>query len=253
MYTNCKNNPYPFFNELPCSLKTLYTMVLLTMGMGYLFAMIQIYEVHSGRDGGGGLSVKDIQIAYSGSKDGSRLESALNGPMSSMLPADEKEKIVTWIHGGSDQKKYEETIKPLMETRCKACHDGSNPHLPNVMTYDGIKTTTAVDTGVSVSTLVRVSHIHLFGLTFIFFMVGKIFSHAYFAKRWQKCAVMATPFVAIFLDVGSWWVTKVSEPFAYVVIIGGALMGFSFAIQWVVSLYQMWIFKGPPAENVANG
>lgn len=251
MDTNCKSNPYPFFNELPCSLKVLYTMVLLTMGLGYLFAMIQIYEVHSGRDGGSSLSVKDIQIAYSGNKEDSRMEGALKGPMSSMLPADEKEKIISWIHGGNDQKKFEETIKPIMETRCKACHDGSNPHLPNLTTYDGVKGTTAVDTGVSISTLVRVSHIHLFGLTFIFFMVGKIFSHAYFAKRWLKCAVMATPFVAIFLDVGSWWVTKVSEPFAYVVIIGGALMGVSFAIQWTVSLYQMWIYKGPPAGKAS--
>ncbi len=253
MDMKCKNNPYPLFNELPCSLKTLYTMVLLTMGMGYLFAMIQIYEVHSGRDGKASLSVKDIQIAYRGSKDGSRLESALNGPMSSMLPADEKEKIIAWIHGGADQKKFDDTIKPIMQTRCKACHDGSNPHLPNVTTYEGIKVTTAVDTGVSISTLVRVSHIHLFGLTFIFFMVGLIFNHAYFEKLWLKCAVMATPFIAIFLDVGAWWVTKVSEPFAYAVIIGGALMGFSFAIQWTVSLYQMWIFKGPPAGKTTNG
>jgi len=250
MDTSCKNNPYPFFSELPCSLKVLYTMVLLTMGMGYLFAMIQIYEVHSGRDGGAGLSVKDIQIAYSGNKEGSRMESALKGPMSSMLPAEEREKIISWIHSGTDQKKYDEDIKPIMETRCKACHDGSNPHLPNVTTYEGIKVATAVDTGVSIGTLVRVSHIHLFGLTFIFFMVGAIFSHAYIPKLWVKCLIIATPFVAIFLDVTSWWVTKVSEPFAYVVIISGALMGFSFAIQWVVSMYQMWLYKGPPSERV---
>lgn len=247
MDMSCKNNPYPFFNQIPCSLKVLYTMVLLTMGMGYLFAMIQIYEVHSGRDGGAGLSVKDIQIAYSGNKDGSRMESALNGPMSSMLPAEEKQKVISWIHDGTDEKKFDGDIKPIMEARCKACHDGSNPHLPNVMTYAGIKTVTAVDTGVSIGTLVRVSHIHLFGLTFIFFMVGAIFSHAYFPKRWVKCLILATPFIAIFLDVSSWWITKVSEPFAYVVIISGALMGFSFAIQWMVSIYQMWFYKGPPA------
>jgi hypothetical protein len=247
MDTSCKNNPYPFFGELPCSLKVLYTMVLLTMGLGYLFAMIQIYEVHSGRDGGAGISVKDIQIAYSGNKDGSRLESALKGPMASMLPREDAEKMISWIHGGTDQKQYDEVIKPIVDARCKACHDGSNPHLPNVATYEGIKVTTAVDTGVSIGTLVRVSHIHLFGLTFIFFMVGYIFSHAYFPKLWVKCLIMATPFVAILMDVGSWWITKVSEPFAYVVIISGALMGFSFAVQWSVSLYQMWIYKGPPS------
>jgi hypothetical protein len=249
MDKSCTKTPYPFFNQLPCSLQVLYTMVLLTMGLGYIFAMIQIYEVHSGRDGGGGLSVKDIQIAYSGDKAGTKLESALNGPMSSMLPADEKAKIVGWIHSGAEEKQYQEVVTPIVEARCKACHDGSNPHLPTLTTYDGIKKVAAVDTGVSIGTLVRVSHIHLFGLTFIFFIMGTIFSHAYFPKAWMKCLVMATPFLAIFLDVGSWWVTKVSESFAYVVIIGGALMGMSFAVQWVVSMYQMWLYKGRPGED----
>jgi hypothetical protein len=89
----------------------------------------------------------------------------------------------------------------------------------------------------------------MFGLTFIFFIVGTIFSHAYFPKLWLKCTVMATPFIAIFLDIGSWWITKVSESFAYVVVIGGALMGFSFAIQWTVSIFQMWFWKGAPANE----
>lgn len=249
MDLSCTKNPYPFFNQLPCSLKVLYTMVLLTMGMGYIFAMIQIYEVHAGRDSKAGISVKDIQIAYSGNKEGTRLESSLNGPMSGMLPADEKTKIFDWIHSKTEKNKYEETIKPIIDSRCKACHDGSNPHLPNLTTYEGIMTVATVDTGVSISTLVRVSHIHLFGLTFIFFVVGTIFSHAYFKKLWLKCLVMATPFIAIFLDVGSWWVTKVSEPFAYIVVIGGALMGVAFAIQWTVSIFQMWFYKGSTSET----
>jgi hypothetical protein len=249
MDMSCIKNQYPFFYQLPCSLKVLYTMVLLTMGLGYVFAMIQIYEVHSGRDGKGGISVKDIQIAYSGNKAGTKLESALNGPMSSMLPADEKAKILDWVHSGAEEKKYKEAVTPIVDARCKACHDGSNPHLPNLTTYNGIKKVADVDTGVSIGTLVRVSHIHLFGLTFIFFIMGTIFSHAYFPKAWMKCLVMATPFLAIFLDVGSWWITKVSEPFAYFVIIGGALMGVSFAVQWGVSMYQMWLYKGKPGED----
>lgn len=249
MEMSCMKNPYPFFHQLPCSLKVLYSMVLLTMGVGYIFAMIQIYEVNSGRDGKPGISVKDIQIAYGGNKEGTRLEGALNGPMSGMLPADEKSKIIVWIHSGATKDKYEENVKPIVMTRCKACHDGSNPHLPTLTNYEGIMVVAAMDTGVSISTLVRVSHIHMFGLTFIFFIVGSIFAHAYFVRLWLKCVVMATPFIAIFLDIGSWWITKVSEPFAYVVIIGGVLMGVSFAIQWTVSMYQMWFWTGAPASN----
>lgn len=248
MDKSCTKNSYPLFNELPCSLKVLYTMVLLIMGLGYLFAMVQIFEVHAGRDGKAGVSVSDIRIAYSGNKAATKLEGALHGPMSGMLPADEKAKLIDWIHSGVNEAQYNDVIKPIMDNRCKACHDGSNPHLPNLNSLEGIQKVAEVDTGVSIVTLVRVSHIHLFGLTFIFFIMGTIFSHAYFPKLWVKCAVMATPFVAIFLDIASWWLTKVSEPFAYVVIIGGALMGVSFAIQWGVSMFQIWFFKGRPNE-----
>jgi hypothetical protein len=47
--------------------------------------MIQVFEVHAGRDGKPGLSAEDIRIAYSGKQGGTRLESALNGPMQGML------------------------------------------------------------------------------------------------------------------------------------------------------------------------
>src|SRR3569832_1866009 len=71
---------YPLFDDLPASLRALYINILLIMGIGYIIAMTQIYEVHAGRDGKPGLSVRDNQIAYSGDQSDSRLESALKGP-----------------------------------------------------------------------------------------------------------------------------------------------------------------------------
>ena len=53
----------------------------------------------------------------------------------------------------------------------------------------------------------------------------------------------------LFLDIASWWLTKVSTGFAYVVMIGGVLMGLSFAFQWLVSFYQILFFKCPPDES----
>ena len=51
------------FSELPLSTRTLFTATLIVLGIGYVFAMIQIYEVHSGLDGKAGLSAEDIAIA----------------------------------------------------------------------------------------------------------------------------------------------------------------------------------------------
>ena len=104
-----------------------------------------------------------------------------------MLPPDETNAIIAWVTQGADRAKYEKDIKPTIDKRCMGCHDGSNPHLPNLSSYDDIKKVTEQDTGTDVFTLVRVSHIHLFGLTFIFFIMGLMFTHAYVRPVWLKC------------------------------------------------------------------
>ncbi len=50
------------YTEFPLSLRTLYTATLIMLGIGYLFAMIQIYDAHAGRDGKPGLSAEDIAV-----------------------------------------------------------------------------------------------------------------------------------------------------------------------------------------------
>ncbi len=247
---------YRHYSELPYSQRILYTATLLILGLGYLFALLNVYFTYAGRAGGNPLmlSYEDIVVAYSGSGKGSRLESALRGPMSTMLPPDERGLLVAWSQEGALQATYERDIKPIMDRRCMACHDGSNPHLPNLNGYDNLKKVTSVDTGASIATLVRVSHIHFFGLTFIFFIVGLIFSHAYVRPVWFKCTVIAAPFVAIVLDVSSWYFTKIFHPFAWVVIMAGALMATCFAAMWLTTMYQLWFARQPlPVSERKSG
>lgn len=239
---------YHHFSELPYSLRTVYTATLLVLGMAYLFALIYLFHTYAGKDGNPlTLSYEDVVIAYSGSGKDSRLESALRGPMRSMLAVEEIGPIVAWVQEGAERDRYEKTIKPTIDRRCMSCHDGSNPHLANLGGYDNLKKMTERDTGTGIFTLVRVSHIHLFGLTFVFFIMGLIFSHAYVRPVWLKCAVVALPFVCLTLDVSSWYFTKIYHPFAWVVIIAGAGMGASFAFMWAVSVYQMWFSRKPAA------
>ncbi len=240
------------FSHLPLSQRLVYSMALLTLGVGYLFAMIQIFETHTGLDGKSGLTVADLRIAYSGKQGSTRLETALMGPMQSMLPADERKVILTWAASDASKEGWEQKVKPIMDNRCIACHNGSDPHRPNLTTWDGVSQMVSKDTGMSIATLVRVSHIHLFGLTFIFFIVSSVFTHAYVKPLWFKCTVIVLPFLAIIMDIGSWYLTKFWPGLAVTVIISGALMGLSFAVQWVTSMYQMWLYK-PPAELQASG
>ena len=231
------------YSEFPLSMRTLFTATLIVLGLGYVFAMIQVYAVNAGRDGKPGLSVDDIIIAYSGSKEATKLEGALLGPMSGMLPNDERGSIVGWIRRGLDKGEYDERIAPIFEKRCLACHDGSNPHIANLDSHENVSTVAVIDTGMSLYTLVRVTHIHLFGLTFIFFIMGTIFSHAFVRPVWLKSLIIALPFFALVLDVSSWYLTKIFPDFAWVVIIGGGVYGMSFATQWIISMYQIWFYK----------
>ena len=49
--------------------------------------------------------------------------------MSAMLPPDEKDALIAWAQAGASQASYLSDIKPIVDQRCMACHDGSNPEL----------------------------------------------------------------------------------------------------------------------------
>ena len=170
-----------------------------------------------------------------------------------MLPRDESGTIIGWLQEGGDRARYEKEIKLILDRRCMTCHDGSNPHLPNLNGYDNMQKVTERDTGAGIFTLVRVSHIHFFGITFVFFILGTIFSHAYVRPVWFKCAVIALPFVCLVIDISSWYFTKLYHPFAWAVIIGGAVMGLSFTFMWIVSMYQMWFSRTPSPVAQRSG
>ena len=245
---------YHHYSELPISMRIVYTAALCILGMGYLFGMLYLVHVYSGRDGNPmTLSYEDLVIAYSGSGKGSKLESALRGPMASMLPAEEASALVTWAQQGAERNTYETFIRPTIDKRCMTCHDGSNPHLSNFGGYDNIKKVTEQDTGTDFFTLVRVSHIHLFGMTFIFFIIGTIFSHAYVRPLWFKYVLIGLPFAAEAIDISSWYLVKVYHPFAYVTMGAGGLMGVSFAAMWFISMYQMWLSGTPEAVAERHG
>ncbi len=238
---------YHHYSELPYSLRVLYTATLLTLGFGYLFALLNVYFTYAGRAGGNPwlLTEKDIVVAYAGSGTTSIIESALHGPMATMLPRDEMNTIIFWVRGGADPGEYVRDVKPIIDKRCMACHDGSNPHIPNLSGYQNIKKVTDTNTGAKISTLVRVSHIHMFGVPFIFFIVGLIFSHAYVRPVWFKSAVIALPYLAVMTDVSSWYIIKIYHPFGWIEILAGMVMAACFAFMWLVALYQMWLSKLP--------
>jgi hypothetical protein len=93
----------------------------------------------------------------------------------------------------------------------------------------------------------------LFGITFIFFIISSIFTHAYIKPLWLKCVIIVLPFLTILTDIFSWYLTKWIPGFAWFIIGSGALMGVSFTAQWVISMWQMWFYKLPKEMEECGG
>ncbi|QSA95608.1 elongation factor-1 alpha [Methylococcus sp. EFPC2] len=225
--------------NLPLKFKVLFTGYLLVIGVGLLMAGLQIMLTHGLADGKPGLSLNDIIYSYYGNRSGSKLEAMLEGQMKPMAPDEERFKIIQWAQDGAPITAWSGKIQPLMEKYCVACHNaGSN--LPDFSKFENVKKSAEVDEGASVTQLTRVSHIHLFGIAFIFMFVGWIFGYAEYPKRLQLILI-ATPFAFLLIDILSWWLTKYIPVFAWLTMLGG--LGYSLAstVMIFTSLAQMWL------------
>jgi hypothetical protein len=238
-----KKERYTRFRDISISERILNTVFLLTIGLGYLAALANLYYTHQGRDGKAGLSIDDVTIYYHGSTEQTRLGNAITGIMEPNLRhKSDKEVILDWIQDGAEKAGYEEKIAPILNRDCVICHSPSiNPTLPDLTDYTGVSEVARAG-GATIPALIRVSHIHLFGIAFILFFIGKIFILCDINIYVKRVAVII-PFAAMLLDVLSWFITKSIPTFSYVVVASGALMGLSMGLQILLSIYQMWFFS----------
>lgn len=230
------------FADISVSEKMLYSLFLMTIGIGYLFALTHMYYTHQMRDGQAGMSIQDVMIAYYGSQDQTRLGAAINGgPMEPNLKsANDKEKILAWLNSDKSKARFEQSVAPILNSSCVGCHNPEvNPSLPNLTSYDGVMEV-ASSKGASLTGLVKISHIHLFGIAFILLLVGRIFIFSDMSVALKRIIVVI-PFLSMLIDTLSWFITRNNPNFAYVVVASGALMGLSMGAQIVISLYQMWL------------
>ena len=229
--------------DLALPIKTLFTGYLLAIGVGLLVAGGKIMLTHGMADGKFGLSVDDIIYSYHGNHDGgnaTKLESKLNGSMKENAPPEIRMALLKWAAAGAPEAQWADDIQLKVEQYCSPCH-ANMPGLANIADKAVMDEMVKQDEGATVSTLTRVSHIHLFGISFIFFFVGWIFTYATGISPVNKAILIFTPFAFLIIDIASWWLTKWSPNFAWFVIIGGFGYSMAACIMIFTSLYQMWV------------
>jgi len=224
--------------KLSLTFRVLFTGFLMVMGLGLCMAGAQIMLTHGMADGKPGLSMNDIVYSYYGNRSGSKLEAALTGKMKDKAPADVNFTLIKWVRDDAPVAEWNK-VGPLLEKYCASCHDAESG-LPEVSKLEVAKSLAEIDHGASISTLTRVSHIHLFGIGFIFMFVGAIFGLAEFDQFW-KVVLITTPFAFLVLDVASWWLTKYWPGYAWITMIGG--LGYSLAsvVMFATCFAQMWL------------
>ena len=225
--------------NLPVTLRVLFSSFLIVVGIGYLMALSYLFlvDIEPHHEEGQG-PVEGISAKYHGSTD-TRLEAALKGTMADKLTSEERGRVFQWVRDGATADDYSK-IEPILTQKCAICH-GAQSGIPPLTSFEDVQKLTTPDTGLSLLQLARVSHIHLFGISIMFLMTGAIFSLS-MTPVWFRVVVLVVPYLAIIMDIGSWWATKYYDPvFAYIVLIGGAFMGLAMACQILVSLWDMWV------------
>lgn len=236
-------------------MKVLFTSYLCVVGIGYLMAFTQILFTHGMADGKFGLSIDDIVYSYYGDRSGTLMENKLNGSMKDNIEDADRFELIQWVRDGADEGEFHaRNIDAIFENNCLGCHSAeAEMGLPDFSLFENIKARTEANKGATFSSLTRVSHIHLFGISFIFFFVGLIFVMSKNVPIILKAAAIAMPFLSQILDIASWWLTKFEPMFAWLVIIGGGGMALAFAFMWTVSMYEMWFMRHDKPVHIMVG
>lgn len=228
--------------QLDIPVKVLFTGYLTTVAVGYLVALIQILFTHGLADGKFGLSIDDIVYSYYGNRSGTMLETKLNGSMKDNASEKERFAIIQWVRDGADKDDFvDDGIDKIIESRCVMCHN-KEASVPDFTDFKVLKELAKEDEGATFTSLTRVSHIHLFGISFIFMLVGLIFSFSETSTLKYKSIAIGMPYVFLLVDILSWWLTKLNPMFAWLVIFAGAGMAISFGFMWLISVLEMWAY-----------
>lgn len=246
-----RENINPFnLPVLKTPVKVLFTGYLLVMGIGILMAVAQIMLTHGMADGKFGVSVDDIVYSYHGNRNSSKLEVKLNGSMKDKASDEDRTKLVKWAREGAPLTHWKE-VEPVFAANCVQCHS-SIPGLPSFTEYEATAEVAKTDMGATVDSLTRVSHIHLFGIAFIFIFLGFIYSMSVGINEIFKSITIAIPFGFLIIDISSWWITSKYPGFAWFTIIGGFGYMMAFAVMWFTSMYQMWILPRKDKQYTNN-
>ncbi len=228
---------------IPLVSKLTITALLAVAGVGYLLGFLNIYLSYSPVDQKPGMSLQDISMSFYGSRGGTKLEKSIDGSMKQYFSSDaDYQAVKGWLAAGAAEGDFEQ-VKPIVDSSCSTCHSADAAVAGAVTeSYADLAPLLKQDTGKSVPRLVSLSHTHVLAALPVIFLLVFIFSFTRYPEV-LKGIVMVFSSLAILLDVGSWWLAKLSPALAALVILGGVSLAVSFLALIALSFVDLWFGK----------
>jgi hypothetical protein len=229
--------------SVPLVSKLAITVLLVTAGIGYLLGFANIYLTYSPVDQKPGLSLQDISLSFYGSRGGTKLEKAIDGAMKQYFASESDYQAVKgWLAGGAKEGDFAQ-VKPIFDASCNTCHSAEAAVGGAVLvSYADVFKFLSQDSGKSIPRLVSISHTHVLATLAVMFILVFIFSFSRYPEV-LKGIVMVFSSLAIVIDIGSWWLAKLSPALAVLVLLGGLCLAVSFLALIVLSLIDLWFGK----------
>lgn len=233
----------PRLRSLSLASKVALTGFLVLAGISYIFGFLNILVTYQMTDGERGFSVKDVELVYYGSPR-TALEASIDGSMRQYFSTDNNYNVVKdWIQLGMDPNTFG-AVQRVFDNDCVSCHNRESYAAADIVleNYADAEPLLQQDSGKSISRLISLTHTHLPSTLVLLFLMMFVLSFSSFPD-WLKLLGYAVSIAAIVVDIGSWWLAKLTPGFAVLVIIGGAMLGTSFAALTVLNLWDLWLGK----------
>jgi hypothetical protein len=264
----------PAPNTWPSGMRVMLSAFLLMIGVGYLFALANIYHQHQMADGRAGLSLDDLRASYSGLTVERTQDTVIPSRMLTMLRTsmreyvsddDDFDVLETWLLAGGSEAgltagEKRQTPNRMLILNCLRCHAQSAnteisrkaPFGPDEFTvdYEMIRPLVATETStgsdkvsvppqLSVPRLVLVTHAHMLAIPLFTLIVGGLFGCSRFPRRARNW-LTPLPMIVLIFDFCGWWLARVFPASIYLIAGAGAVFGATFGLQLIVVLTDLW-------------
>jgi len=310
--------------DWPLPAKLVLSTFLISVGIGYFSALVQLHMQHGSRDGNPLPTPADVVEHFAGVKpyDGqppqSKLEAILMGPndggftKNNMSPAffakssgyakeiqergqtvvdaerdAEKRLLMAWFQLDTATKKTtyanqeapvppdfltgpmtegiidaeKKTFNPVLmiEERCLKCHGEGGSNKPEMDTFEKLEPLITPppleilpgnyvrsSKQTSLEGLTQSTHAHLLSFSVLFTLTGLIFAGTSY-PGWLRGFLGPLVLVAQLADIACWWLARldgVGPMFAQAILLTGGIVGLGLALQIVLSLFNLYGWKG---------